>query len=102
MSDLQQQLAKLQQQSAMQQLEIMRLHEALHEIKYADDSAYYVCEKIAERALATTATHDDLMAWHEAQLGEPVAWLHTKDWYTTIDSPVFDEENWQPLYTKKG
>jgi hypothetical protein len=94
----------LQQRLALKDFEIMRLREALHEVKYADDSAYYVCEKIAEQALATPATYDDLMAWHNEQLGEPVAWMNDAgfcyaEWKSDLDEyygkPI-------PLYAKKG
>jgi hypothetical protein len=101
-------MSDLQQQLALKDLEIMRLRDALHEIKYADDSAYYVCEKIAERALATSATYDDLMAWHNEQLGEPVAWFnedYPAERYGDLEEFAYDygsTDKARPLYAKKG
>ena len=54
--DLQQNLAELQQQSAMQQLEIMRLREALEEIERYGDCK--VCYAESTKALYTPATYD--------------------------------------------
>ena len=94
----------------LKDLEIMQLRDALENTVLSlkgyrmelSDNQPCDAEKTAVRMLLTPTTNDALMAWHNEQLGEPVAWLHKKDWYTTTDSPEFDEENWQPLYAKKG
>jgi len=77
----------LQQRLALKDLEIMRLREALEDIRdgmntkainntvIKSDTVYRFSEEITE-ALSTPTTYDDLMAWHEAQLGEPVAYNH--------------------------
>jgi len=100
-------VSDLQQRLALKDREIMRLREALEEIKYADDSAYYVCEKIAEQALATPATYDDLMAWHNEQLGEPVAWISEDENFIEYRRDALIELSYKnheifPLYAKKG
>jgi hypothetical protein len=89
---------------ALKDLEIMRLREAgTFFFGWVDD----VCCELAEDAyekykliLATPTTYDDLMAWHEAQLGEPVAITKQNGLILKFG---FDElpENTN-LYAKKG
>ena len=52
------------------QAHINVLREALEEIKYADDSAYYVCEKIAIKALATLTSQPSPQNndWNETRM----------------------------------
>jgi hypothetical protein len=101
-------VSDLQQLLALKDLEIMRLREALEEIKLADDSAYYVCEKIAEQTLSTPATYDDLMAWHNEQLGEPMGWFnedYPAERYGDLEEFAYDygsTDKARPLYAKKG
>lgn len=102
---IQQRLAELQQQSAMQQREIMRLREALEEIERYGDCK--VCYAESTKALSTPTTYD---SWHEAQLGEPVAWKYTRrdGQVTATVNPAFalivesDGFEVTPLYAKKG
>lgn len=84
-------LNNLQQRLALKDLEIMQLREALEDIRdgmntkainntvIKSDTVYRFAEEITE-ALSIQTTYDDLMAWHDAQLGEPVAWLNPNDY----------------------
>ncbi len=108
---------------ALKDLEIMRLREALEIARdyqfnavnqFHIDFAGYKAEKhkqydddlkLVEQALSAPATYDDLMAWHEAQLGEPVAWMNSangvvinKTKKQQADYSLFDT----PVYAKKG
>lgn len=110
-----------QEQAALKDLEIMRLREALEDIRdgmntkainntvIKSDTVYRFAEEITE-ALSTPTTYDDLMAWHEAQLGEPEAWKYTKrdgeitstvneDFALIVEADGFEVT---PLYAKKG
>lgn len=64
----------MEQNLALKDLEIMRLRKALDKIIGHD----MACSVIAKQALSTPTTYDDLLAWHEVQLGEPEAWKYTK------------------------
>ena len=83
-----------QEQAALKDLEIMRLREALEEIAFEVDHLY-TSNKVTN-ILSTPTTYDDLMAWHEAQLGEPVGYT---DYYQKTLS--FNKTGY-PLYAKKG
>lgn len=62
-------IKNLQECLALKDLEIMRLREALVDMYGCDDV------KI-NAALSIKTTYDDLMSWHEAQLGEVVYVSH--------------------------
>lgn len=70
----QQRLAELQQQSAMQQREIMRLREFVQ--FYWDNGITENLYYKARDLLSTPANYDDLMAWHKAQLSKTVYVSH--------------------------
>ena len=109
--------ADLQQRLALKDLEIMRLREALLKIEFEYD--YTLDKELTETivagfelARATPTTYDDLMAWHEAQLGEPAAWM-TFDFYGNSEYIPNDNNKFFtkqtavtqkpiPLYAKKG
>ena len=59
------------------QTHINVLREALEKVKYADDSAYYVCEKIAIKALVATPAQS--LQAHDNEVIERVVTL-LKDW----------------------
>lgn len=107
----------LQQRLVLKDLEIMRLREALLKIEFEYD--YTLDKELTEAivagfelARATPATYDDLMAWHNEQLGEPVAWIKPDflgRGYAELDelheykfSPMTINHNAIPLYAKKG
>lgn len=97
----------LHQRLALKDLEIMRLREALI---YHTQQTRPIHQ--TEQALSTPATYDDLMAWHNEQLGEPVAWIKPDflgRGYAELDelheykfSPMTINHNAIPLYAKKG
>jgi len=97
----------LQQNLALKDLEIMRLREALEQIKNSvseDWSRIY-----ADEALSTPATYDDLMAWHNEQLGEPVARVprgclgnNDRLGLVLVIPDDYSNEEYLPLYAKKG
>lgn len=116
-------LAELQQQSAMQQLEIMRLRKALSSANlelldvidsinqdkvHHDGDDFHETLNKCDKALSTPATYDDLMAWHNEQLGEPVAWFHEDypaERYGDLEEFEYDygsTDKARPLYAKKG
>jgi len=59
---------------ALKDLEIMRLREALKEIERYGDCK--VCYAESTKALSNPTTYDDLIAWHNEQLGETVYVSH--------------------------
>lgn len=103
----------LQQHLAMQQLEIHNLRQVLYywrEECTGFEPSISVFQLKVDDALSTPTTYDDLMAWHEAQLGEPVAWKYTKrdgeitatvneDFALIVEADGFEVT---PLYAKKG
>jgi len=105
---------------ALKDREIMRLREALEAVmrcEYATtekedyilvDDCQCLLVTIEEvrkikQSLSTPTTYDDLMAWHEAQLGEPVACI---DHIEGIKTVVWKERDYPDigtkLYAKKG
>jgi hypothetical protein len=70
-------MSNLQQQLALKDFEIMRLREALAKSDkwLTSGEVPYMLQINNMKLLSTPTTYDDLMAWHDAQLGEPVAWL---------------------------
>lgn len=106
-----------QQRLALKDLEIMRLREVLKDADelIAIEPFEHVAQEAADahyairQALSTPATYDDLMAWHEAQLGEVVGWQalcksrHFGFGVTEINLDGYHPDFWQrPLYAKKG
>ena len=98
---------QMQQRLALKDREIMRLREALEEIvkkENTEENEWDAVEvvipamcAIAKQALSTPTTYDDLMAWHEAQLGEPLIKV-----IVLIDGKETVVELQKPLYAKKG
>lgn len=115
-------MSDLQQRIALKDREIMRLREALEAVmkcEYAttEKEDYILVDdcpcllvtieevRKIKKALSTPANYEDLMTWHEAQLGEPVAerCLHHDEGVTFwMYGNYKDSVNWQPLYAKKG
>jgi len=96
-------MSDLQERLALKDLEIMRLREVLERLaKLGNGDRYGNSEgnDIARQALSTPTTYDDLMAWHNDQLGEPVAITKQNGLILKFG---FDElpENTN-LYAKKG
>jgi hypothetical protein len=97
-------ILELQQQSAMQQLEIMRLRKAFGEMVAMQELEGLSCEPQRE-ILDTPTTYDDLMAWHNEQLGKPMAWMNISENAGFKQIIVFQEPTSKksiPLYAKKG
>ena len=106
----------MQQNLALKDLEIMRLREALEtSLNCIDRTGWeFSCnmrlfgEKLDryKDLLSTPTTYDDLMAWHEAQMGEPVAWVCGGELYLTKEAAENSKRDWSlvanPLYAKKG
>lgn len=69
----------LQQRLALKDLEIMRLREAfyLNMLRAFPEKSHEEVHDEIDKLYGAT-TYDDLLAWHEAQLGEPVAWKYKK------------------------
>jgi len=101
----------LQQRLALKDLEIMRVREALGVLvanDYKKISGFTAMEN-ARKALSTTLQHADLDAYVEAQLGEPVAYIHRNEYDEYRLEPM---DNFKitsiprdldiPLYAKKG
>jgi hypothetical protein len=88
---LENEIKSLQQRLALKDREIMRLRKALEEIAFEADLGWIA--------------YNDLMAWHNEQLGEPVAWMWNNEpdgeiVFSGTDSPYPDTAT--PLYAKKG
>lgn len=101
----------LQQLLALKDLEIMRLREAfyLNMLRAFPEKSHEEVHDEIDKLYGGT-TYDNLMAWHEAQLGEPEVWKYTKrdgeptatlnkDFALIVEADGFEVT---PLYAKKG
>lgn len=100
-----------QEQAALKDLEIMRLREALKTSlncidrtgwEFSCDMRLFGKKLDRYKDLYTPTTYDDLMAWHEAQLGEPVAQVRWRngEMFTKFMTDFVDAGT--KLYAKKG